>query len=128
MNLATTSGEGSDRADLSLPSWQDALVPALVAANKNTVVVVRCPGACLMPWVDVAPAIVFSLMPGQVCVQQLSVVVCDALVVGGGGSDFVCLCVRVEEIQSRAGVWWVISRGRRHLVFLPAYRPPGVCV
>jgi len=65
MNLATTSGEGSDRADLSLPAWQDALVPAVAAANKNTVVLTRCPGACLMPWVDEVSAILFSLMPGQ---------------------------------------------------------------
>jgi beta-glucosidase len=65
MNVATTSGEGSDRPNLDLPAWQDAMVSAVVAANKNTVVVARCPGACTMPWRDEALAILFQLLPGQ---------------------------------------------------------------
>lgn len=65
MNVATTSGEGSDRPNLDLPDWQNAMVTALLAANKNVVVVARCPGACTMPWDDAAPAILFQLLPGQ---------------------------------------------------------------
>jgi beta-glucosidase len=63
--VATTSSEGSDRPDLSLPSYQDALVAAVAAANPNTIVVARCPGACLMPWKAAVPSILFQLMPGQ---------------------------------------------------------------
>jgi beta-glucosidase len=65
VNVATTSSEGSDRADLSLPQWQNDLVYAALAANNNVVVVARCPGACFMPWKADAPAILFQLMPGQ---------------------------------------------------------------
>lgn len=65
MNVATTSGEGSDRPNLDLPDWQNAMVTAVLAANKNTVVVARCPGACTMPWADAAPSILFQLLPGQ---------------------------------------------------------------
>lgn len=63
--VATTSHEGADRGNLSLPWWQDDLVAAVVAANPRTVVVARCPGACLMPWANAVPAILFQLMPGQ---------------------------------------------------------------
>jgi beta-glucosidase len=65
MVVATKSSEGGDRGDLSLPTWQDAMAAAVVAANPNTVVVARCPGACFMPWRDAARAILFELMPGQ---------------------------------------------------------------
>jgi beta-glucosidase len=36
ISVATSSSEGVDRADLSLPSWQDALVAAVAAVNNNT--------------------------------------------------------------------------------------------
>ena len=65
MVVATDSSEGGDRASLALPAWQDALVAALAAANKNTVVVARCPGACTMPWAAQVRAILFELLPGQ---------------------------------------------------------------
>ena len=64
--VATSSGEGADRADLSLPAWQDSLVAAVAAAQPATVAVARCPGACLMPWVPDVGAIIFQLMAGQV--------------------------------------------------------------
>lgn len=63
--VGITSSEGTDRVDLSLPSWQNELVAAVVASNPRTIVVVRSPGACLMPWRDSVPAILFELMPGQ---------------------------------------------------------------
>jgi len=65
VNVATSSSEGSDRTDLSLPQWQNDLVFAVLAANPNTAVVARCPGACFMPWSVDAPSILFQLMPGQ---------------------------------------------------------------
>lgn len=63
--VATSSHEGADRANLSLPAWQDTLVSAVANAQKRTAVVVRSPGAVLMPWVDQVPAIVETTMPGQ---------------------------------------------------------------
>ena len=65
MVLATKSSEGSDRPDLSLPAWQDAMAAAVLAANPRTVLVARCPGACFMPWAEAATAILYELMPGQ---------------------------------------------------------------
>jgi len=55
----------SDRDDLFLPTWQDAMATALGAANPNTVVVARCPGACHMPWAHNVSAVLFELMPGR---------------------------------------------------------------
>lgn len=63
--VATSSHEGSDRANLSLPAIQDQLVAAVAAVQKNTIVNVRTPGSVLMPWVNDVPAIVLSFMPGQ---------------------------------------------------------------
>jgi beta-glucosidase len=63
--VATSSHEGADRTNLSLPAEHDALVAAVAAANPRTVVVVRCPGACVMPWVDAVPAVLLQLLPGQ---------------------------------------------------------------
>jgi beta-glucosidase len=40
-------------------------VYAVLAANPNVVVVVRCPGACFMPWINDVPAVLYQLMPGQ---------------------------------------------------------------
>jgi hypothetical protein len=65
MVVATDSSEGSDRKTLAFPGWMDELVFNLSAANPNTVVVARCPGACTMPWKDTAPAILFELLGGQ---------------------------------------------------------------
>lgn len=65
VNVATTSGEGTDRPNLDLPDWQNAMVSAVLAANNRTVVVARCPGACTMPWAGAAPSILFQLLPGQ---------------------------------------------------------------
>lgn len=64
--VAVTSSEGSDRPNLSLPGGQDALVQlVLQSAASKTVVVVRSPGAVLMPWADDAKNIIASFMPGQ---------------------------------------------------------------
>lgn len=63
--VATSSHEGADRTNLSLPLWHDQLVEAVAAAQPKTVVVARCPGSCLMPWKASVPSILFQLMPGQ---------------------------------------------------------------
>jgi beta-glucosidase len=63
--VATTSHEGADRVNLSLPLYQDELAAAVAAAQPKTVVVARCPGACVMPWAPQVPSILFQLMPGQ---------------------------------------------------------------
>jgi len=48
-----------------LGAAQDNLISAVVAAQPNTVVVIHCPGAVLMPWADSVPAIITAFMPGQ---------------------------------------------------------------
>lgn len=63
--VATTSSEGSDRANLSLGAAQDDLVEAVSGAQKNSIVVVHTPGAVEMPWAGGVPAIAVGFMPGQ---------------------------------------------------------------
>jgi len=57
--------ESGDRATLTLPSAQDALVRAVVAANPRTVVVVSAGGAVLMPWLSKVAAVVDQWYAGQ---------------------------------------------------------------
>ena len=57
--------EGADRASLSLPGDQNALIDAVLAANPNTVVVVNTGGPVTMPWADRVPAIIQSWFGGQ---------------------------------------------------------------
>jgi beta-glucosidase len=63
--VATTSSEGSDRATLSLPADEDALVSAVAQANPRTIVVAYAPAQILMPWADDAAAILFGGLPGE---------------------------------------------------------------
>lgn len=62
---ATTSGEGHDRKNLSLPLVEDELIAAVAAAQPNTVVVVTSPGAVLLPWAGSVGAIISTFLPGQ---------------------------------------------------------------
>ena len=63
--IATSSKEGSDRADLSFGS-SDALVAAVAAAaGPTTVVVFVTPGAALTPWAKDVAAVLTPFMPGQ---------------------------------------------------------------
>jgi beta-glucosidase len=57
--------EGSDRANLSLPGNQDALIAAVAAANPRTVVVLNTGAPVLMPWLDDVPAVVEAWYPGE---------------------------------------------------------------
>lgn len=61
---ATSSSEGGDRADLTLGKW-DEIIEAVTVAQPRNVVVVRNPGAVLMPWRPQAGAIIAQFMPGQ---------------------------------------------------------------
>jgi beta-glucosidase len=65
VNVAQSSTEGYDRDTLSLGARQDRLVEQVAAACPNTIVVVRCPGAVLMPWKDKVKAIIVQFLPGQ---------------------------------------------------------------
>ncbi len=61
--------ETVDVTTLSLPSIngtnQDMLVPRILAANPNTVVVLKTQGSILMPWLPQARALVEAWYPGQ---------------------------------------------------------------
>jgi beta-glucosidase len=58
-----------DKQTLSLPvidgTNEDALVPAVLEANPNTVVVLKTEGSVLMPWLPKARAVVEAWYPGQ---------------------------------------------------------------
>ena len=57
--------EGQDKTTLRLPGDQDALVAAVAATAKRTVVVVNAATPVLMPWEDQVDAILIAGMPGQ---------------------------------------------------------------
>jgi len=64
--MATTSGEGSDRANLQLPADQTALCSAVGKANPKTIGVTINPGAVLTPpWDADMAATIAMFMPGQ---------------------------------------------------------------
>jgi beta-glucosidase len=57
--------EAEDRTTLSLPGDQDALVAAVAAANRHTVVIVNSGAPVTMPWLDDVAAVVQLWFPGQ---------------------------------------------------------------
>lgn len=57
--------EGSDKTTLALPGAQDALVSAVAAAARRTVVVVNAATPVLMPWLDEVDAVLWAGLPGQ---------------------------------------------------------------
>jgi beta-glucosidase len=57
--------ESADKADLSLPGAQDALVTAVAGAARKTVVVVNAATPALMPWLDLVDAVLWAGLPGQ---------------------------------------------------------------
>jgi len=59
------SQEGRDRASLSLPDNQDALIAAVAAVNPRTIVVLNNGAPILMPWADDVAAILQMWYPGQ---------------------------------------------------------------
>ena len=64
--------EGFDSPDLTLPSAQDAMVEAVVAANPNTIVVLQTGNPIAMPWRDRVKAIVAAWYPGQEGAQAIA--------------------------------------------------------
>jgi beta-glucosidase len=63
--MATTSSEGSDRPNLSLPTDQMSICNAVGKAQPKTVAVVITPGAILTDWADNVEAVLVAFMPGQ---------------------------------------------------------------
>ena len=57
--------EAQDPESMALPDNQDALIDAVAAANRKTLVVVEAGGPVLMPWVNRVPAILQAWYPGQ---------------------------------------------------------------
>ncbi len=61
----STESEGFDRT-FELPWGQDALIQAVAAVNKHTIVVVTAGGAVdAMPWINSVPALLHNYYPGQ---------------------------------------------------------------
>ena len=62
---AITSGDGLDRANLSLPRLEDAMISAVASVQPRSIVIVTSPGAVLLPWADSVGAILATFLPGQ---------------------------------------------------------------
>jgi beta-glucosidase len=58
-------GEGMDRSTLALPGDQDALIEAVAAVNRRTIVVLNTGGPVLMPWLGRVAAVLQAWYPGQ---------------------------------------------------------------
>ncbi len=66
--LGTTSrieSEGYDKETLSLPDGQDRLAEAILAINKNTVIVINAGTPYLMPWAKKCPALLQAFFGGM---------------------------------------------------------------
>jgi beta-glucosidase len=57
--------EGADKSTLHLPGAQDALVSAVAAAARQTIVVVNAATPVIMPWIGEVDAVVWAGLPGQ---------------------------------------------------------------
>ncbi|HEY8700143.1 MAG TPA: glycoside hydrolase family 3 C-terminal domain-containing protein [Arthrobacter sp.] len=57
--------EGQDKNTLALPGDQDALVAAVAAVARRTVVVLNAGTPVLMPWIADVDAVLFAGLPGQ---------------------------------------------------------------
>jgi beta-glucosidase len=57
--------ESVDKQTLQLPGAQDALVHAVAAAAKKTVVVVNAATPVIMPWLEEVDAVLWAGLPGQ---------------------------------------------------------------
>jgi beta-glucosidase len=57
--------ESVDKTSIRLPGEQDALVGAVAAAARRTVVVVNAATPVLMPWLDEVDAVLWAGLPGQ---------------------------------------------------------------
>lgn len=59
------AAEGRDRASLSLPGHQDALISAVAGIAERTIVVLQTAGPVEMPWIDDVDAVMEAWYPGQ---------------------------------------------------------------
>src|ERR1700722_11388570 len=57
--------EGSDLTSIDLGSAQDNLIPAVAAANPNTIVVLNTGSAVVMPWLSSVKGVLEAWYPGQ---------------------------------------------------------------
>ena len=57
--------EAVDKATLRLPGDQDALVSAVAAAARQTIVVVNAATPVIMPWIGEVDAVLWAGLPGQ---------------------------------------------------------------
>ena len=57
--------EGIDRADLSLPGFQDQLIAAVASANPHTIVVLNTGDPVLMPWLSQVAGVLEAWYPGE---------------------------------------------------------------
>ena len=64
-SAASTESEGYDRDDIKLPGRQDELVEAILAANPRTVVAINAGAPMAMPWIDKAPTVLLTWLPGE---------------------------------------------------------------
>jgi beta-glucosidase len=92
---AEWESEGFDRTTLHLPADQDALVEAVLAANRRTVVVVNTAGPVALPWADRAGAVIQAWFGGQ----EMGPALADVLtgLAEPGGRLPVTLPERVED-------------------------------
>lgn len=58
-------GEGSDRTTLALGPGQDEMIAALAAVSDKVAVVIACPDAVEMPWIDEVKAVLVTFYSGQ---------------------------------------------------------------
>ena len=66
VNTMGTEGEGNDRPSMALPGGQDALIRAVLAANKKTIVVLNNGTPVLMTgWLSGVPGLIESWFPGE---------------------------------------------------------------
>jgi len=61
----SSSGEAMDRANLNLDGNADALIAAVAALGKPTIVLMQVPGAILTPWRDSVAAAAVLFLGGQ---------------------------------------------------------------
>ena len=83
--VATSSSEGSDRANLDLGNGQDALIDIVAGRANRTVVVATVPGAILTPWRNDVESILVNFMPGQELGNAVASGERTPLVGGSGG-------------------------------------------
>jgi beta-glucosidase len=68
--------EGWDLPDMRLPGDQDALIMAIAARAKRTVVVLQTGGPVEMPWLDQVDAVIQAWYPGQEAGHAIADVLC----------------------------------------------------